>query len=187
MSNRPTRPPSVAQTTLIPQFIRSPSKPPVQRAIPKCQFIPIPLFKLVLSCPRPYPTTQPGPAQLLGKGGSGPIRGGSMPRWKPDRSPTPNRQIPPPVWIAQPAPSLPSKRPKWKEGNTYHFHLPGPTLPRNRASPVTRQGQAQLIARIRMVSNDHPPNPRCSKPPQSSSLSGAPPSLPSKGPVPKNC
>ena len=36
VSNRPTRPPSVAQTTLIPQFIRSPSKPPVQRAIPKC-------------------------------------------------------------------------------------------------------------------------------------------------------
>ena len=101
--------------------------------------------------------------------------------------PDPQQADPPPVWIAQPAPSLPSKRPKWKEGNTYHFHLPGPTLPRNRASPVTRQGQAQLIARIRMVSNDHPPNPRCSKPPQSSSLSGAPPSLPSKGPVPKNC
>lgn len=44
------------------------------------------------------------------------------------------------------------------------------------------KGKLKLIARIRMASNDHPPNPRCSKPPQSSSLSGARPSLPSNGP-----
>ena len=64
----------------------------------------------------------------------------------------------PPYGSPNPLRASRPKGQKWKEGNTYHFHVPGPTLPRNRASPVTRQGQAQLIARIRMASNTHPPS-----------------------------
>ena len=70
----------------------------------------------------------------------------------------------PPYGSPNPLRASRPKGQKWKEGNTYHFHVPGPTLPRNR--------QAGHSARASSTDGEDqngeqrpPTHPRCSSHP----------------------
>ena len=86
-----------------------------------------------------------------------------MPRWKPDRSPTSNRQIPP-VWIAQPAPSLPSKGPKMERREYIPFSCPRP-YPTTQPSKPGHSARASSTDSEDQNGEQHPPTLRCSSHP----------------------